>query len=624
MTIRKPLIRRRDTLTAALAAVAALSAAGSAEPPAIDRTRYMPLSDIKPGMTGEGRTVLSGTQPEPFSIEVLSVVPDWGPKQSVILIRCTDPKVIKTNVAGGMSGSPIYLKDPATGKLRMIGALAYGWAFGKEPICGIQPIEQMLSIRAAARQDTASAPADASQPRSLERDAGNPYVRQETTGPPRGRFVRRRAAPGPASPGLRPLAIPLSVSGAPRRVVERLARRLEGTGLVPLQVGGAGEDADAPETLVPGGVLSVPLMLGDMTAEGIGTVTDVDGTAVLGFGHALFAQGRTELPIATGRVHTVVSSYYRAFKVGSTGRIVGSLVRDEETGIFGIVGDKPTLIPMTVSVESHLGRRRFDYRLAWHEFYTGMLAGSGLDAAVLSRSDLPELHTVRHDIRVVFEGLGEFTANNVSSMSGTDAAFYDLVGPMRMICDTEFGTVRVASIEASLTVEPVARLATMDSAWLVRDELAPGETAEVVIRWRKYRGPIVEGRYRVTLPDDLPEGPHQLVVADADSQLRFERDAQRYRYEAYEAADLMAAARRIASFRQDRLYLRLVLPDGGVSVRGMPLPELPAYREALLRDPTRRGPVHTFRMAKVEQVPLGFVFSGEQTFTLNVRKQAPK
>ena len=40
----------------------------------------------------------------------------------------------------GMSGSPVYIDG------RLLGAVSYGWAFSKEPICGITPIDDMLEV----------------------------------------------------------------------------------------------------------------------------------------------------------------------------------------------------------------------------------------------------------------------------------------------------------------------------------------------------------------------------------------------------------------------------------------------------------------------------------------------
>src|ERR1019366_8334402 len=56
----------------------------------------------------------------------------------------------KTGVIAGMSGSPIYVEG------KLLGAVAYAWPYGKEPIAGVTPFSQMVSFAAAhERRDLA-------------------------------------------------------------------------------------------------------------------------------------------------------------------------------------------------------------------------------------------------------------------------------------------------------------------------------------------------------------------------------------------------------------------------------------------------------------------------------------
>src|SRR5450631_3985092 len=86
-----------------------------------------------------GLTVSSGTKPERFDVEVIDVLRNFQPKQDLILIKTKHPRLEITKVVAGMSGSPIYLND------KMIGAYAYGWTFGSEPVAGVTPIQNMLN-----------------------------------------------------------------------------------------------------------------------------------------------------------------------------------------------------------------------------------------------------------------------------------------------------------------------------------------------------------------------------------------------------------------------------------------------------------------------------------------------
>ena len=116
-----------------------------------DPSRYMRVSEVRPGMKGYGLTVFRGTKIERFDVEAIDVVRNFNPKYDVVLIRCLGDYLQHTGAIAGMSGSPIYLYDD-TGKARMIGAFAYGWPMSKDPLAGVQPIQYMLDLPANAPQ----------------------------------------------------------------------------------------------------------------------------------------------------------------------------------------------------------------------------------------------------------------------------------------------------------------------------------------------------------------------------------------------------------------------------------------------------------------------------------------
>src|SRR5438270_6155909 len=119
-------------LIAALLACAAVPALSAA-------TNFFPIEDIKPGMRGIGKTVFSGDRIEDFQVEILGVLENIGPKQSLILARLSGGPLDSTGVMQGMSGSPVYIDG------KLVGAVAMAFPFSKEPIAGIRPIADMLS-----------------------------------------------------------------------------------------------------------------------------------------------------------------------------------------------------------------------------------------------------------------------------------------------------------------------------------------------------------------------------------------------------------------------------------------------------------------------------------------------
>ena len=113
----------------------------------------MPVSDIKPGMVGVGRTVFEGTQLQDFKAQIIGVLHNvQGPQRDLILARLEGGPLAKTGVAAGMSGSPVYIDG------KLIGAVSYSiGAFPTEAIAGITPIAEMKDAtqtprRAASQQ----------------------------------------------------------------------------------------------------------------------------------------------------------------------------------------------------------------------------------------------------------------------------------------------------------------------------------------------------------------------------------------------------------------------------------------------------------------------------------------
>src|SRR5258708_40138719 len=132
-----------------VAALLGLAAASfplcAAEPvmprPKSGKTEIMPLSEVKQGMKGIAWTVFQGTEPEPVPVEIIGISKNmWGPRQDIILGKMGG-KAARTNVAKGMSGSPVYING------KLIGAVSLGLSqFSPDSICGITPIELMLEI----------------------------------------------------------------------------------------------------------------------------------------------------------------------------------------------------------------------------------------------------------------------------------------------------------------------------------------------------------------------------------------------------------------------------------------------------------------------------------------------
>src|SRR5260221_3305549 len=128
-------------LAFAATAVTALVGSSSISPPKTGPVQIMKASELKPGMQATAWTVFVGSEPEAVPIEIIGLWKNaWGPKQDVIIGKMGG-KAQRTNVAGGMSGSPVYIDG------KLVGAVALRLSvFSPDAICGITPIELMLEV----------------------------------------------------------------------------------------------------------------------------------------------------------------------------------------------------------------------------------------------------------------------------------------------------------------------------------------------------------------------------------------------------------------------------------------------------------------------------------------------
>src|SRR5437870_7845483 len=204
---------------------------------------YWSVDEVRAGMKGYGRTVMRGTKIETFDAEVLGVLKNTSPGRDMVLCRLSGLNLDKTGVIAGMSGSPVYLDG------KLLGAVAYAWPFGKEPIAGITPFCQMHGyVEAYERRDLAEQagkPARIGLRKPLTVDGlkfDTVTVSQDCDDP------KPTSADGL---WMVPLRTPLAASGFTTHSLALLRDRCKGAGIVPMQGGGVGgkvadQDKDVP------------------------------------------------------------------------------------------------------------------------------------------------------------------------------------------------------------------------------------------------------------------------------------------------------------------------------------------------------------------------------------------
>lgn len=478
----------------AVPALFALTAALSAQ------DSFFPLKDVKPGMRGTGRTVFSGNQVEDFQVEILGVLDNVGPKQSLILARLSGGPLDHTGVMQGMSGSPVYIGG------KLLGAVAMAFPFAKDPIAGIRPIQDMVAVSAAPR------------PAPVQRASLSPADRDLTRGFPK---------PEPVLSGdarMVDIATPLSFGGFSRATLDAFAPQLRALGLEPRQGVTGGSNIAArmgnPADLKPGSMISVQLLSGDMTVGADGTVTYIDGNRIYAFGHRFLAVGPTALPFARADVITLLPNVNTSFKLSSAKEWMGTINQDRDTAVAGELGRRAAMAPLTIAV-TRGGRAVESYKAQM--ISDPLLSPLLLQMAVFSAIDATERSVGAASLRVSgeieFQNAAPVRINNIFSGDNGSAAQASLAAaiPLAYVFQSGFnGFQQLKNVTFRLEASDQKKQYTVDSVIASRREVHPGEKLQLQITLAGDNGAETTRRMDYEVPIGAPVGPLYFTVSDAN------------------------------------------------------------------------------------------------------------
>jgi hypothetical protein len=584
------------------------------------------VDDLRPGMKGQGRTVMKGTKIESFDAEVLGVLKNTSPGRDMVLCRLSGLNLDKTGVIAGMSGSPVYIEG------KLLGAVAYAWPYGKEPIAGITPFAEMAGYVASfERRDLAEQPLPRriglTRPLSIDGRAYDTVV-----------VSNDFSDPQPASVDglwMMPLRTPLAASGFTPASLGVLRSQLHDTGLVPMQGGAVSttiieKERDTP--LLPGSALTVAMVQGDFDLSGIGTVTHVDGKRVYGWGHPFMSLGACEFPLMTGYVHAIYPRLSLSFKMGSPVRTVGVINADVSTCIAGWLDREPDLLPMRMVVNRRATGftpeqgKTFNVKLVRQRTLISPLVFTCLTNSIDMEGDLPDELTARLKVQIDIEGRPPVTIHDTFSGPGfsggraAQAIFNQVAAVLNQLTFNNFTQVRINRIECTTDIETGRRTADIDAVELDTEVLAPGETLKGVVFLRPYKGARQRLPVTLALPADMPEGNYTATISDGPAGARQAIRDNPNLANPLNVESLFAAVQVMTAARRTDLVVRVPLGGTGVALEGATLPNLPPSMVQILGNSRRTG-AQTVNGAVVSRHATDWVVQGSDTVRFTVAKQ---
>ncbi|HEV8118638.1 MAG TPA: SpoIVB peptidase S55 domain-containing protein, partial [Thermoanaerobaculia bacterium] len=537
-----------------------------------------PLDKIEAGMKGYGVTDMGdGRGIQKFDVEVLGLLKRFAPGQDLILARVNGIGLDKAGIIAGMSGSPIYIDG------KLVGALAYGWPFSKDPICGITPIQSMLDIRHAP-----PAPPVPISGSSASSASTASLVSAFTTGNFTGKLEElvKSFNAGSSAETMSALPIPVSFGGrlAPGPLFTKIAEAANWMSVPSGSAASSPAAPTAPSALLPGSAVATLLLSGDMDLSATGTVTWVEGNSVLAFGHPFLSMGPVSMPMAQAKVLTVLPSVYRSFKFAATGPVLGSITQDRSTGILGTFGTQAPMVPITVRISSDLiPEQVYRFQAVHNSMLTPILTAVAIDNV------LTTLEKRSGERTLVWKSAIRTPGRNVrwdSVFSGLTAR-EEAVGSMALLTNylmaNEFHDLTILGVDVEITHSDRLKGARIVHVEAQKEKVHPGDEVPIWVDVVDFRGSTRRVVLNLKVAPDTPPGPLTVFVGDGNAATAYDLaqippDPQSLE----QVLDFLARVR-----PPNSLNLLSYRSAPGAIVAGQALEGLPGSVATILRD---RGP----------------------------------
>ena len=468
-----------------------------------------PLDQLKSGMSGKAYTVVDGSgKIESFNVHIVGMTDDGRGSRRMIMAEASGDVIKRTGgILQGMSGSPVYIDG------KLVGALSATLKEMNPYTFFITPIEYMLELWTLPDPK-----AQVNFFKIVKAEEENPH--EEISEPENkvelGEEIEPEELTEEESPTEDMNAFYLS--GFDSSGAKFLSQTL---GLKNMQAtpSKAERGLKLDATLEPGSALGVAVIYGDFSLGATGTVTAVEGKKILAFGHSFTHSGNVNYFMTDASVIGPVSgANTTGIKLAGLGQIIGRINQDRESGVAGILGTFPAVVPITVTIKDNALEKKETYNatIAYNENLVPKL-GAAIAYASLSRmADTLAESTVDIDFNIKTDSVagGEISRKNVfyNASDVGQVAILELMQALNLVCSNTKQESNIFGIDVNIAFETERRTASIISITPDKKKVKPGETVNLTVELQPYRKPVEKVIVPYTVPLTARQGNLSLEI----------------------------------------------------------------------------------------------------------------
>ena len=454
-----------------------------------------PFEQLRSGMTGKAYTVIDGSgKIVNFDVKIIGLTDEGKGSKRMIMAQASGEVIRNTGgILQGMSGSPVYIDG------KLVGALAATLKEMDPYTVFITPIENMIELWTLP--DPKAQVNRFKVPEENKSDAETPEeiaeLVEDTSEIKDAPAVEETSA--------------FYLGGFDTNGAKFLRRTL---GFKDLQAAPTtierGIQLDA--TLEPGSALGVAIIYGDFSLGATGTVTAVDGKKVLAFGHSFTHAGNVNYFMTDASVIGAVSGATgNGVKLAGIGHIIGRINQDRDSGIAGILGTFPAVVPISVTVKDNALDKQETYNatIAYNENLVPKLGASIAYTALSKMADSLAESTVVVDFNVKTNAIdgGELTRKNMfyNPSDVGQVAVLELMQALNLVCSNTKEESNILGVDVNISLDTERRTASIVSITPEKKSVKPGETINLTVELQPYRKPTE----KIIMPYTVPLTAHQ-------------------------------------------------------------------------------------------------------------------
>lgn len=456
----------------------------------------MPLAEVQNGMQGTAYTVVENSGAlESFNVKIVGKIQNGKAAQSYILAEASGDLINRTNgIVQGMSGSPVYVNG------KLIGAVSAGLKEMTPRTFLITPIESMLKIW--EMPDTFVI---------------NPYKKKVEEEKPAKELVANvdeeifDKEEISAEENFAEEKMVFIYNGFDSAGLNYLKNTFPDFQQMTLSAANSTPNLKYGASLYNGAPFGVAVVCGDFLVASTGTVTLVEENKVLGYGHPFTHAGNVNFFMTDANViGKVAGEPGNGMRVASVGNIIGRINQDREAGVGGILGQFPSVIPISVTVNDE----NYNALMAYNENLVAKLGAAIAYGALSKSTDSLAESTVKvaFDIKTNAVEGGNFSRENIfySPSDVGQLAVTELLTALSLVTANTTAESDIFGIDVKIDYEMERKTASLVKAEPLKKLVKPGETVDLKVTLQPYRKPAEEIIVKYTVPLAAREGKFTL------------------------------------------------------------------------------------------------------------------